>query len=178
MAFSAAHDRHAGSLMRHLFCSLVYSPQKPIGKPKKILYADIKEIEELDCAESSRVLRLQFVLQCANRDFTFKAPNEDACTVLNQGDEQHCRHPSRVLSSSLRQRCACPRRPGDHDGLFGPDPGGVGVPCCENTSVLMLHVREQRHAATQYKRWYACERWDFVSSAALALFCGLAFGYE
>mmetsp|Transcript_32462 Transcript_32462/g.68286 ORF Transcript_32462/g.68286 Transcript_32462/m.68286 type:complete len:149 (+) Transcript_32462:41-487(+) len=57
------------------FCyQKISTAEKPIGKPKKILYADIKEIEELDCAE--------FVLQCANRDFTFKAPNEDACTVL------------------------------------------------------------------------------------------------
>eukprot|EP00310_Coccolithus_braarudii_P012311 CAMPEP_0183350986 /NCGR_PEP_ID=MMETSP0164_2-20130417/22666_1 /TAXON_ID=221442 /ORGANISM="Coccolithus pelagicus ssp braarudi, Strain PLY182g" /LENGTH=164 /DNA_ID=CAMNT_0025523053 /DNA_START=69 /DNA_END=563 /DNA_ORIENTATION=+ len=52
----------------------ISTTEKPIGKPKKILYADVKQIEELDCAE--------FVLQTASRDYTFKAPNEDAATVL------------------------------------------------------------------------------------------------
>lgn len=52
----------------------ISTTEKPIGKPKKIKYNDVKEIEELDCAE--------FVLQTASRDYTFKAPNEDAATVL------------------------------------------------------------------------------------------------
>mmetsp|Transcript_1941 Transcript_1941/g.3130 ORF Transcript_1941/g.3130 Transcript_1941/m.3130 type:complete len:150 (+) Transcript_1941:97-546(+) len=57
------------------FCyQKISTTEKPIGKPKKISFSEVKEIEELDCAE--------FVLQCPNRDYTFKAPNEDACTVL------------------------------------------------------------------------------------------------
>ena len=115
-----------------------YAVQKPIGKPKKIPFSSIKEIEELDCSEVRCSLRLastllprgcrprhvkllcdlhplrgfwkcashfqashgppsiwarnvlsvapfpnsQFVLQCGNRDYTFKAPDESVCTVL------------------------------------------------------------------------------------------------
>jgi len=57
------------------FCyQKISTTEKPIGKPKKITFASVREIEELDCAE--------FVLQCASRDYTFKAPSEEACTVL------------------------------------------------------------------------------------------------
>jgi len=57
------------------FCyQKISTTEKPIGKPKKILYSSIKEIEELDCSE--------FVLQCNSRDYTFKAPDEAVCTVL------------------------------------------------------------------------------------------------
>ena len=52
----------------------IWADESPIGKPKKIMFAAVETIEELDCAE--------FVLQCGKRDFTFKAPSEDACTVL------------------------------------------------------------------------------------------------
>jgi len=52
----------------------ISTTEKPIGKPKKIEYKNIKEIDELDCAE--------FVLQCGRRDYTFKAPSEDVCAVL------------------------------------------------------------------------------------------------
>ena len=34
----------------------------------------IDNVEELDCAE--------FVIQCGKRDYTFKAPSEETCTVL------------------------------------------------------------------------------------------------
>lgn len=57
------------------FCyQKISSDESPIGKPKKIMFVAVDTIEELDCAE--------FVLQCNKRDFTFKAPSEDACTVL------------------------------------------------------------------------------------------------
>ena len=57
------------------FCyQKISADESPIGKPKKIMFAAVETIEELDCAE--------FVLQCGKRDFTFKAPSEDACTVL------------------------------------------------------------------------------------------------
>lgn len=57
------------------FCyQKISAEEAPIGKPKKILFAAVDTIEELDCAE--------FVLHCGKRDFTFKAPSEDACTVL------------------------------------------------------------------------------------------------
>jgi len=40
------------------FCyQKISTAEKPIGKPKKILYADIKEIEELDCAEVRSLTR-------------------------------------------------------------------------------------------------------------------------
>ena len=57
------------------FCyQKISADESPIGKPKKIMFAAVEGIEELDCAE--------FVLTCGKRDFTFKAPSEDACTVL------------------------------------------------------------------------------------------------
>jgi len=57
------------------FCyQKISTTERPIGKPKKITFASVREIEELDSAE--------FVLQCASRDYTFKAPSEEACTVL------------------------------------------------------------------------------------------------
>ncbi|KAL1495209.1 hypothetical protein AB1Y20_017073 [Prymnesium parvum] len=52
----------------------ISAEEKPIGQPKKILYSSILHIEELDQGE--------FVLQCNNRDYTFKAPNENLSSVL------------------------------------------------------------------------------------------------
>jgi len=52
----------------------ISADEKPIGQPKKILFSSIMQIEELDCGE--------FVLQCSNRDYTFKAANENLSTVL------------------------------------------------------------------------------------------------
>ena len=52
----------------------ISTTEKPIGRPKKIRFDAIKEIDELDAAE--------FVLQCERRDYTFKAPTEEACAVL------------------------------------------------------------------------------------------------
>jgi hypothetical protein len=75
----------------------ISTTEKPIGKPKKIKYIDVKQIEELDCAE--------FVLQTGSRDYTFKAPNEDAATVLVH---------------NLRQlRALATRRAGDASGDVG-----------------------------------------------------------
>ena len=57
------------------FCyQKISSDESPLGKPKKIMFAAVDTIEELDCAE--------FVLACKKHAFTFKAPSEDACTVL------------------------------------------------------------------------------------------------
>jgi len=58
----------------------ISADEKPIGQPKKIMFASVQQIEELDCGE--------FVLQCNNRDYTFKAANE---------------HLSQVLTHNLRQ---------------------------------------------------------------------------
>jgi len=52
----------------------ISADEKPIGQPKKIPYAQMLQIEELDAGE--------FVLQCNNRDYTFKAANERMSTVL------------------------------------------------------------------------------------------------
>ncbi len=52
----------------------ISTTEKPIGRPKKIRFDAIKEIDELDAAE--------FVLQCERRDYTFKAPSEESCAVL------------------------------------------------------------------------------------------------
>ena len=52
----------------------ITADEKPIGKQKKISFKDVREIEELEFGE--------FVLQCANRDYTFKAPSEAKCQVF------------------------------------------------------------------------------------------------
>jgi len=52
----------------------ISADEKPIGQPKKIPYSQMLQIEELDAGE--------FVLQCSNRDYTFKAANENMSTVL------------------------------------------------------------------------------------------------
>jgi len=52
----------------------ISADERPIGNPKKIPFSSVLHIEELDQGE--------FVLQCANRDYTFKASHEGMCTVL------------------------------------------------------------------------------------------------
>ena len=52
----------------------VTGEEKPIGKPKRILYSSIQQIEELEHCE--------FVLECSQRDYTFKASTENQCRVI------------------------------------------------------------------------------------------------
>jgi hypothetical protein len=52
----------------------ISADEAPIGSPKKILFNAVQGIEELECGE--------FVLMCERRDYTFKAPTEQVCSVL------------------------------------------------------------------------------------------------
>lgn len=80
----------------------ISADEKLIGAPKKIPFSAMQEIEELDCSE--------FVLQCSNRDYTFKAPTEEACTVLVHNLRQlrerakHSQPPPAAAATSSRGR--------------------------------------------------------------------------
>ena len=52
----------------------VTADERPIGKEKRIEFSIIREIEELEHGE--------FVLQCAKRDYTFKAADEARCEIF------------------------------------------------------------------------------------------------
>ena len=52
----------------------ITADERPIGREKRIAFADVREIEELEYGE--------FVLQCHKRDYTFKAPDEHKCQVI------------------------------------------------------------------------------------------------
>ena len=69
------------------------------AKQKKISFKDVREIEELEFGE--------FVLQCANRDYTFKAPSEAKCQALGQLIEHLVEE-----SASLQRKWEAARRDG------------------------------------------------------------------
>ena len=75
--------------------------EAPIGKAKRIEFASITEIEELDCAE--------FVLLSGRREYTFKAPSEDACTVLVHNLRQLCER-QRAAAAAAGDAAPAPRR--------------------------------------------------------------------
>jgi len=58
----------------------ITADERPIGKVKRIEFRDVREIEELEYGE--------FVLQCAKRDYTFKAPSETVCQVFTHNLRQ------------------------------------------------------------------------------------------
>ena len=88
------------------FCyQKISADESPIGKPKKIMFAAVETIEELDCAE--------FVLQCGKRDFTFKAPSEDACTVLVHNLRQLRERAARERAAREAQAAPAPAKKKD-----------------------------------------------------------------
>jgi len=58
----------------------ITADERPIGKVKRVEFKDVREIEELEYGE--------FVLQCAKRDYTFKAPNDTTCQVFTHNLRQ------------------------------------------------------------------------------------------
>ena len=66
-----------------LCAALPLVSQRPIGRVKRIVFGDIKEIEELEYGE--------FVLQCSKRDYTFKARKRRIYRFLAPPTRSHAR---------------------------------------------------------------------------------------
>lgn len=69
------HAEHDG------FCHQpISTTEKPTGKPSKIMYSDIEDIE---MRNASSGLQTEFVMHCrGGRSFAFKASSEAACASL------------------------------------------------------------------------------------------------